>query len=63
MNIPRRIAQTLVNSLKGGVVPRVGLPYVTVGRKEEIEARLHDVAIIAEGGASIRFISGKYASG
>ncbi|MBD5647652.1 MAG: ATP-binding protein [Desulfovibrio sp.] len=63
MNIPRRIAQTLVNSLKGGVVPRVGLPYVTVGRKEEIEALLHDVDIIAEGGASFRFISGKYGSG
>ena len=63
MNIPRRIAQTLVNSLKGGVVPRVGLPYVTVGRREEIEALLRDVDIIAEGGASFRFISGKYGSG
>ncbi|MDE7241821.1 ATP-binding protein [Desulfovibrio sp.] len=61
--VPRRIAQTLVNSLKGGVVPRVGLPYVTVGRKEEIEALLRDVDIIAEGGASFRFISGKYGSG
>lgn len=37
MKIPRRIAQTLINSLKGGVVPRVGLPYVTVGRKAEID--------------------------
>ena len=61
--IPRRIAQTLVNSLKGGVVPRVGLPYVTVGRREEIEALLHDVDIIADGGASFRFIAGKYGSG
>ncbi|MDE5833684.1 MAG: ATP-binding protein [Desulfovibrio sp.] len=63
MNIPRRIAQTLINSLKGGVVPRVGLPYVTVGRKAEIDALLRDVDIIAEGGASFRFISGKYGSG
>lgn len=63
MNIPRRIAQALLNSLKGGVVPRVGLPHVTVGRKEEIEALLRDVDIIAEGGASFRFISGKYGSG
>lgn len=31
MKIPKRIAQALINSLKGGVVPRVGLPYVTVG--------------------------------
>lgn len=63
MNIPKRIAQTLVNSLKGGVVPRVGLPYIAVGRKDEIEALLRDVDIIAEGGASFRFIAGKYGSG
>lgn len=63
MKIPRRIAQTLINSLKGGVVPRVGLPYITVGRKEEIDALLHDVDIIADGGASFRFIVGKYGSG
>lgn len=63
MKIPRRIAQALVNSLKGGVVPRVGLPYVAVGRKAEIDALLHDVDIIADGGASFRFITGKYGSG
>lgn len=63
MKIPKRIAQTLVNSLKGGVVPRVGLPYVTVGRKAEIEALLHDIEIIQEGGASFRFITGRYGSG
>ncbi|MBQ7649691.1 MAG: ATP-binding protein [Victivallales bacterium] len=61
--IPRRIAQAVLNSLKGGVVPRIGLPYITVGRKNEIEALLHDVDIIAEGGASFRFIVGRYGSG
>ena len=63
MKIPRRIAQTLINSLKGGVVPRVGLPYVTVGRSAEIDALLRDVEIISDGGASFRFIVGKYGSG
>lgn len=61
--VPKRIAQTVLNSLKGGVVPRIGLPYVTVGRKNEIEALLHDVDIISEGGASFRFIVGRYGSG
>ena len=61
--VPKRIAQTVLNSLKGGVVPRVGLPYITVGRKSEIEALLHDVDIISEGGASFRFIVGRYGSG
>ena len=63
MKIPRRIAQTLMNSLKGGVVPRVGLQYVTVGRTQEIDALLRDVEIITDGGASFHFIMGKYGSG
>lgn len=61
--VPKRIAQTILNSLKGGVVPRIGLPYVTVGRKAEIEALLHDVDVISQGGASFRFIVGRYGSG
>ncbi|WP_281666719.1 ATP-binding protein [Parascardovia denticolens] len=61
--VPRRIGQALINSLKGGVVPRLGLPYITVGRKNEIDALLHDADIIAEGGASFRFVVGRYGAG
>lgn len=61
--IPKRIARIILSSLKGGVVPRIGLPYITVGRRKEIEALLHDVDIIQEGGASFRFIMGRYGSG
>ena len=61
--VPRRISQTVLNSMKGGVVPRIGLPYITVGRKNEIEALLHDVEIISEGGASFRFVVGRYGAG
>ncbi len=63
MKVPRRIATAIINSLKGGVVPRIGLPYITVGRETEINALLHDAGIIADGGASFRFIVGKYGSG
>ena len=63
LKIPKRIARTLISSLKGGVVPRIGLPYITVGRKNEIDALLHDVEVIADGGASFRFIVGRYGSG
>ena len=63
MRIPKRIASIVINSLKGGVVPRTGLPYITVGRETEIDALLHDVDIIDNGGASFRFIVGKYGSG
>jgi len=61
--VPPRIANILVNALKGGVVPRVGLEYVTVGRTQEISAILHDIDLISDGGASFRFIVGKYGSG
>ncbi len=63
MKIPKRIANTLIQALKGGVVPRVGLSYITVGREPEIRALLRDVEIIADGGATFRFICGKYGSG
>lgn len=63
MKIPKRIASVIINSLKGGVVPRIGLPYITVGREHEINALLHDIEIVSEGGASFRFIAGRYGSG
>ncbi|MBQ7670652.1 MAG: ATP-binding protein [Clostridia bacterium] len=63
MKVPKRIAQALINSLKGGVVPRVGLAHIAVGRDKEIAALLHDVDIVADGGASFRFIVGRYGSG
>lgn len=63
VKVPRRIAAVILNSLKGGVVPRIGLPYVTVGRKVEIEALLHDLSLVSDGGASFRFLVGRYGSG
>jgi len=61
--IPLRVANTLLNALKGGVVPRTGLGHITVGRKDEIDALLHDVSTITDGGASFRFVVGKYGAG
>jgi hypothetical protein len=61
--VPVRIANILINALKGGVVPRVGLEYITVGRTQEISAILHDIEMIDQGSASFRFIVGKYGSG
>ena len=61
--ISKATAAALINSLKGGVVPRVGLEYITVGRRNEIEALLQDVAIIEQGGGAVRFIEGRYGSG
>ncbi|MGB0386790.1 MAG: ATP-binding protein [Ardenticatenaceae bacterium] len=61
--IPKRISTAILNSLSAGVVPRIGLSYVAVGRKDEVEALLQDLESISEGGASFRFVVGRYGSG
>lgn len=61
--VPKRVAAVIINSLKGGVVPRIGLPYITVGREAEIHALLTDLSLIADGGSSFRFLVGRYGSG
>lgn len=61
--VPKRVAAVILNSLKGGVVPRIGLPYITVGREVEIRALLTDLSLIAGGGASFRFLVGRYGAG
>jgi hypothetical protein len=63
MQAPARIANILMSALKGGVVPRVGLEYITVGRAAEVEAILSDIELIATGGASFRFVVGRYGAG
>lgn len=62
--IPKRITTAILQSLSAGVVPRVGLEHIAVGRKEEISALLYDLDnIVAEGGATFRLILGRYGSG
>lgn len=62
--IPKRITTAIFQSLSAGVVPRVGLEYIAVGRKSEIETLLYDLDnVVAEGGATFRLILGRYGSG
>lgn len=63
LKIPKRITTALVNSLTAGVVPRIGLEHIAVGRLPEIEAILRDMENIAEGGAAFKLITGKFGSG
>jgi hypothetical protein len=63
IKLPKRVSTALVNSLASGVVPRVGLEHIEVGRKEEIAALLNDLENVREGAASFRFIIGRYGSG
>ena len=63
ITVPKRISQAILNSLSAGVVPRIGLEYIAVGRKREIETALEDFENIGEGAAAFRFIIGRYGSG
>ena len=61
--IPKRVLNSLLLSVSAGVVPRVGAPYIAIGRKDEIAALLSDLEQINEGGGTMRFIVGRYGSG
>lgn len=63
LKIPKRVSTALLNSLSAGVTPRIGLEYMAVGRKREIETLLEDLANIREGGSVFRIIVGRYGSG
>ena len=43
-----RLAKSILHALEGGMVPENGLPYIAVGRKEEVEIVTHDMDRIAE---------------
>lgn len=61
--IKRRERDTIIQALRAGVVPKLGLRHIQVGRAREIEELLRDIERIREGGAAVRFIIGEYGSG
>jgi hypothetical protein len=65
MSIPikPRERDAILTSLRAGVVPRVGLRHLQVGRLDEVAAVLDDLGRIERGGATVRFIIGKYGAG
>jgi len=58
-----RERDAIIQSLRAGVVPRVGQHLIQVGRLEEAKAVLKDVERIGDGGSAIRFVVGAYGSG
>lgn len=66
MRTPRikpRERATIIQALRAGVVPKLGLQHIQVGRVREIEELIRDMERIADGGAAIRFVVGEYGSG
>ena len=58
-----RDRQAILKALRAGVVPRVGLQHIQVGRLAEVSAILKDLEHVADGGASVRFVIGRFGAG
>ena len=61
--IKRRERDTIIGALSAGVVPKLGLRHIQVGRARETTEMIRDIERIVEGGATIRFVIGEYGSG
>jgi hypothetical protein len=61
--LPKRVSTALMNALNAGVVPRLGLEHIAVGRERELRTVLQDLENIASGGAAFRFVIGRYGAG
>lgn len=58
-----KTATAIINSLVGGVVPKIGVQYITVGRTREVEAILHALREVKTGHSMVKFWIGEFGSG
>ena len=61
--IPGRERDAVIQALRAGVVPRLGIRHIQVGRAREVEETVRDVARIVDGGSAVRFVIGDYGAG
>jgi len=58
-----RDREALLQSLRAGVVPRVGQHLIQVGRARELETLVGDIGRVADGGSAFRLVTGAYGAG
>jgi P-loop Domain of unknown function (DUF2791) len=63
MQLKPRERDAIIQALRAGVVPKLGLRHIQVGRAREIEELVKDIDRVADGGSAIRFAIGEYGSG
>lgn len=56
-------ATSIINSLIGGVVPKIGVQHITVGRSDEIAAAVKALEEVRDGQSLVKFWIGDYGSG
>jgi hypothetical protein len=62
-NIKNKEATAIINSLVGGVVPKIGVQHITVGRSEEINAFISALEDVQNGHSMVKFWIGDFGSG
>lgn len=62
-NIKPKEATSIINSLIGGVVPKIGVQHITVGRSEEIKAVVSALEDVKKGHSMVKFWIGDFGSG
>ena len=62
-NIRPRERSAIIQSLRAGVTPRIGLEYIQVGRVNEVKALIEDLNNIEQGGSAFRIIIGDFGAG
>lgn len=62
-NIRPRERSAIIQSLRAGVTPRIGLEYIQVGRVNEVKALIEDLDNIEQGGSAFRIIIGVFGAG
>lgn len=55
--------EIIIQSLRSGVVPRLGLQHIQVGRSNELISFVKDINSITDGGTAFRLVIGEYGSG
>ncbi|TDX49141.1 ATP-binding protein [Orenia marismortui] len=63
MKIKRKESSAIINALNAGVVPRIGLHHILVGRDQEVQSFLKDLKEVEEGSSKVKFWIGNYGSG
>lgn len=56
-------ATSIINSLLGGVVPKIGVQHITVGRADEIAAMVKALEDVRDGHSLVKFWIGDFGSG
>ena len=62
-DIKPKESTAIINSLLGGVVPKIGVQHITVGRTDEINALVLALEDVKKGHSMVKFWIGDYGSG